>query len=118
MRAGSSADVPERGRLVVDIGDLTVGIFRLGGELHAYENTCPHMGGPVCQGLLIPGVTEKLGPQGVTLRQEFDEDDLHLVCPWHGFEFSVATGGHAGTGRPVLRSFPVIETGGEIYVEL
>jgi nitrite reductase/ring-hydroxylating ferredoxin subunit len=46
--------VPERGRLVVDCGGTSIGIFRLDGVLHAYENLCPHAGGPVCQGLMIP----------------------------------------------------------------
>ncbi len=49
-RAGRSDSIPDNGRLVVDIGDTTVGIFRVKGKLFAYENTCPHMGGPVCQG--------------------------------------------------------------------
>src|SRR5688572_30928605 len=54
--AARSDGIPEGGRLVVDIGDNTVGIFRVRGQLFAYENTCPHMGGPVCQGLIIPAV--------------------------------------------------------------
>ena len=56
--AGRSDAIPPNGRLVVDIGDTTVGIFRVGGKLFAYENSCPHMGGPVCQGLVIPAVRE------------------------------------------------------------
>jgi len=33
-------------RIVVD-GDLEIGVFRLGEEFFAWENNCPHMGGPV-----------------------------------------------------------------------
>ncbi|MBM9463588.1 Rieske 2Fe-2S domain-containing protein [Aeromicrobium sp. YIM 150415] len=118
VAVGDSEDVPERGRLVVDIGDRTVGVFRVAGQLRAYENTCPHMGGPVCQGLIIPGVRENLDEGGMTVGQEFDEEDLRIVCPWHGFEFSIDTGRHAGAGRPRLRSFPVDERDGVIYVEI
>ena len=56
--AANSADIPENGRLVVDVGDTTIGIFRVGGRLFAYENSCPHMGGPLCQGRDIPAVSE------------------------------------------------------------
>src|SRR5579871_4489712 len=38
---GPSGDLPDGGRLVVDVGALTIGIFRVGGRLFAYENTCP-----------------------------------------------------------------------------
>ena len=41
--AASSDRIPDNGRLVVDIGESTVGIFRVGGRLFAYTNTCPHM---------------------------------------------------------------------------
>jgi nitrite reductase/ring-hydroxylating ferredoxin subunit len=48
--AGKANDVPERGRLVIEAGGRTIGIYRLDGKLYAYENICPHQGGPVCQG--------------------------------------------------------------------
>jgi nitrite reductase/ring-hydroxylating ferredoxin subunit len=112
-----SDELPEQGRLVLDVGNLTVGLFRLHGTVHAYENTCPHMGGPVCQGLLIPGVRELVGERGETVGHAYDEDDLHVVCPWHGYEYSIASGRHAGTGRPRLRSLPVREADGVIYGE-
>lgn len=118
MEICDSDQVPERGRLVVDVADRTVGVFRLSGELHAYENSCPHMGGPVCQGLMIPRVLENLGPHGETVGQEFDEDDLHIVCPWHGYEFSISNGRHAGTGSPRLRRFPAREEDGKVYVTI
>ena len=58
--AGPSTGVPEKGRLVVDASDRTIGIFRIDGKLYAYENRCPHQGGPVCQGMVTPGVVELL----------------------------------------------------------
>ena len=64
--AGRSDGIAEKGRLVVDIGDKTVGVFRVNGRLFAYENTCPHMGGPVCQGLVIPAVRELINDKQVS----------------------------------------------------
>jgi nitrite reductase (NADH) small subunit len=41
-RVASSGEAAEGGRLIVDIGDTTIGIFRFKNALHAYENVCPH----------------------------------------------------------------------------
>jgi nitrite reductase/ring-hydroxylating ferredoxin subunit len=113
---GDSQEVPERGRIVVDAAGLTIDVFRLDGSLFAYENVCVHQGGPVCQGRLIPRVQEAVDEGMVSLGMEFDANDLHIVCPWHGFEYSVRTGRHAGDTRLRLRSFPVSEDNGQIYI--
>ena len=115
---GSSADVPEGGRLVVDAGEKTIGVFRFQGRLHAYENTCPHMGGPVCQGLIIPAVNEVLDEQRASTGFAFDEGDLRVVCPWHGFEFSIQTGCHPAAPRFKLLPVTVEEQDGTIYVSV
>ena len=116
--AGGSAEVPERGRLVVEAGETSVGIFRLDGVLHAYENRCTHAGGPICQGLLVPRVVELLDERRAIIGSAFDETELHVACPWHGAEYSVRTGRHAGGGAMALRRIPVEERGGRIYVTL
>ena len=113
---GSSADVPEGGRLVVDAGEKTIGVFRAGGRLYAYENTCPHQGGPVCQGLVIPAVNEVLDEQRASTGFAFDADDLRIVCPWHGFEFSIKTGCHPAAPQMKLLAVEVTEQDGTIYV--
>ncbi len=113
---GASERVPEDGRLVVDIGDKTIGIFRVEGKLYAWENTCPHQGGPVCQGKIIPPVTEVIESGGESRGFTFDESGLHIVCPWHGFEYDIRTGVHPG--RPSARLIRVaVEEGADgIYV--
>ena len=102
-----SDSITDGGRLVVDVGDTTVGIFRVGGRLYAYENTCPHQGGPVCQGTLLPGVVEMLNEANESTGFGFDEADPRVVCPWHGYEFRITTGCHPAKSsirlRPVAR---------------
>ena len=117
-RAGRSDGIPEHGRLVVDIGDRTVGIFRVGGQLFAYENTCPHMGGPVCQGLIIPAVRELINDRQVSTGYAFDESEMRIVCPWHGYEFSIETGSHPAKSSIRLKQVAVEEEGGQVYVTL
>lgn len=116
--AGPSASIPEKGRLVVDIGDRTVGIFRVGGRLFAYENSCPHMGGPVCQGLMIPAVREVVGEDRVSRGYAFDDSEMRIVCPWHGYEFAIETGSHPAKRSIRLTAVTVDEAGGEVYVTL
>lgn len=115
---GASERVPEGGRLVIDVGGKTVGVFRVGGKLYAWENICAHQGGPVCQGKIIPRVTEIIEPGGESRGFAFDESSLHIVCPWHGFEYDIKTGVHPG--RPVAKLIPVtVEEGaGQIYVTI
>ena len=116
--AGSSDAIPENGRLVVDIGGTTVGIFRTGGRLVAYENSCPHMGGPVCQGLIIPAVREVIDERRASTGYAFDESEMRIVCPWHGYEFAIETGAHPAKSSIRLKPVPVEESGGDIYVTL
>ena len=116
--AGRSDRIPEQGRLVVDIGERTVGIFRVGGKLFAYHNTCPHMGGPVCQGLVIPAVRELVNEKQVSTGYAFDESEMRIVCPWHGYEFSIETGSHPAKPSIRLTRVAVEEEGGDVYVTL
>jgi nitrite reductase/ring-hydroxylating ferredoxin subunit len=116
--AGRSESIPEKGRLVVDVGEKTVGLFRVNGRLFAYENTCPHMGGPVCQGLIIPAVRELINDKQVSTGYAFDESEMRIVCPWHGYEFKIETGSHPAKESIRLKAVAVEEAGGEVYVTL
>jgi nitrite reductase/ring-hydroxylating ferredoxin subunit len=117
---GAGDDVPERGRLVVaidaDRGRVTVGVFRFRGRLFAYENVCAHQGGPACQGRIVSRVRERLDAQQRSLGTVFDEDTMHIVCPWHGFEYDVTTGRHPGRPDYALRPVTVDEEDGRVRV--
>ena len=115
--AGLSGEVAERGRLVIEAGEQSVGIFRVEGKLYAYLNICVHRGGPVCQGQIMDRVIEMIDPE--TRMQHglsFDKSDPHVVCPWHGFEYSIKTGFHAVDHTIKLTPVPVEEEEGTIYV--
>jgi nitrite reductase/ring-hydroxylating ferredoxin subunit len=117
---GASDEIAERGRLVVSVdaptGSVTLGVFRFGGRLYAYENVCAHQGGPACQGRIVSRVRERLDDGKASRGLEFDPDTMHMVCPWHGFEYDVTTGAHPGRADFALRPFPVEENGGRIRV--
>lgn len=115
---GPAEDIPERGALLAHAGEVQVGVFRVGGDLYAYENRCPHQGGPVCRGDVVGRLQELLGDGGVTLALVESEDRIDLACPWHGWEYDLRTGAHIGNPSIRLRSFPVYEQDGDVYVEL
>ena len=113
---GKVADVPEGGRLVIDAAQTSVGLFRVEGKLYAYENICMHQGGPVCQGKMLSRVVENIDANQMMHGERFDDGDPHIICPWHGYEYSIKTGRHAGRPSIALRSVPVEEVEGSIYV--
>lgn len=111
-----SEELAEGQRKLLDVDGMVIGVMRARGKLHAFLNICPHQGGPVCEGRMIHRVEEVLGEHKTYLSMRFVEEDLHIVCPWHGWEFNLDTGRCAGDGKHGLRRFPVSEREGEIYV--
>lgn len=112
------ADIAEGGRKVVVADGVEIGVFRVGGNLVAWRNQCPHQGGPVCQGKLMKCVEERLDGERRSLGIHYKDGAVNLICPWHGWEFDVATGRHAGIERIRLGSVPVKQRDGAIYVVL
>ncbi len=112
------AEFADRDRRVIAADGLEIGVFRLGERVFAYQNRCPHQGGPVCQGKLMPKVEQPLGPDGTALTMRFSETVVHLVCPWHGYEFELDTGQHPGSATTRLRRFRTEIRDGAVYVLL
>ena len=72
---------------IVHVNGREIGVFNLNGEYFALANRCPHEGGPLCQGKIIPLVqSDGPGHYRLARHQEF------LRCPWHGWEFEIRTG--------------------------
>lgn len=113
---GPSSDIPEGGRLVVDVGGVEVGIFRVDDRLYAYRNVCAHAGGPVCQGKILPRVEETLDEQRRSNGHRWVEDEPRIACPWHGYEYDLKTGLNPAKRGLRLRSYPVVESGGNVYL--
>jgi nitrite reductase (NADH) small subunit len=115
-RIGEAAEVPEGRFLCRRVGDRDIGVIRVGGELRAYENRCPHQGGPVCLGEVVPHREAVLAPDGRWLGERDAPDDVEVACPWHGFSFRVRSGENIADARLRLRSWAVVERSGAIYV--
>jgi nitrite reductase (NADH) small subunit len=109
-------DMADGERKIIIDDKVEIGVFRVDGTFYAWRNECPHQGGPVCQGQLMQGVEERLDAQRRSLGIHYRAGSLNIVCPWHGFEFDVRTGRHAGFAAMRLASYPVKLRDGEIYV--
>jgi nitrite reductase/ring-hydroxylating ferredoxin subunit len=115
---GKAANFPDPGRRVIDADGAEVGIFCVNGRFTAFENVCPHMGGPVCQGKIIARVEERIAEDKTSLGFAFSRDRTNVACPWHGYEFDIATGEHQGNPRMKLRPVKIEVVDGDLVVSL
>lgn len=115
---GRSADVRDGAVVIVSTPDVEVGVFRRGEDFYAYENVCLHQGGPVCEGMVIPKVEDVIAPDRTLRGQRFVADEMHFVCPWHGYEYKLETGECIGQPGMRLRKFNVVQREGNVYVEV
>ena len=115
---GKASAFPDPGRKVVEVDGVEVGVFCLNGRFTAFENVCPHMGGPVCQGKIIARVQELLAQDKTSLGLSFSKDHTNVACPWHGYEFDIVTGQHQGNPRMRLRPVRIATVDGDLVVTL
>ncbi len=117
LYVGQVDEFEDRDRKIIAQGDLEIGVFYVDGEFYAYENNCAHQGGPACQGKIINRVEEIIHETEKTAHGlRFSETDVHIVCPWHGFEYNVKTGRHPGSRNVRLKPYPVAVRDGDVYV--
>jgi nitrite reductase (NADH) small subunit len=85
IAVGRADEVPIGGRKIVQIDNLSIGIFHLPEGFYALRNYCPHQGAPLCEGSVHgtnrPGMEFDPALEGRVLR-----------CPWHGWEFDIPSG--------------------------
>lgn len=72
VKVAKVSDLPETGKLCLEVEDRFVVIVRLGEEFFCLDDVCTHDGGPLGEG-------------------ELDSEGC-LVCPRHGARFDVRTG--------------------------
>jgi nitrite reductase (NADH) small subunit len=116
--AGRIADYADGDRKVVECGEFEVGVFRIGDDFYGWHNRCAHRAGPVCQGRIMKRVLEPVASDKTVRAQAYDEAESQIVCPWHGYEFSIKTGHHQGSTKFRLRKADLVVRDGEIYVSV
>jgi nitrite reductase/ring-hydroxylating ferredoxin subunit len=110
------ADFDDGERKIVKAGGRSIGVFRAGDRFYAIRNRCPHQGGPLCLGPIVP--TVRSAEPG---RYEIDHAPAPFVaCPWHRWEYDLATGqSFMGPDATRVRSYDVsVQPGGTVREEL
>jgi nitrite reductase (NADH) small subunit len=83
-------------RFVVE--GLSIAVFRQrDGSLFATEDRCPHLGGPLSEGVVGGG---------------------QVICPYHSYRFDLATGACANDSSCSLRTYAVHEERGMLLLRL
>ena len=100
----------------VNLKDKEIGLFHENGEYYAVLNYCPHFGAPVCAGKVFQGCVTASGTVGEPLG--FDPNRSVLRCPWHHWEFDLASGKALAPIRQRLRTYPVRVEDGALWVDI
>ncbi len=63
-------------------------------------------------------VIEPVAEDRTIRSQQYDQSETNIVCPWHGYEYSIKTQYHQGNSRVRLRKAHMTIREGEIYVRV
>ena len=78
--ANTDEILPGQAKLV-EVNGTEIALFNIGGQFHAIDNSCTHVGGPLCEGEI---------------------SGSEVTCPWHGAVFEVTTG--CAVGPPAMEA--------------
>jgi 3-phenylpropionate/trans-cinnamate dioxygenase ferredoxin subunit len=99
---------------LVQIEGREVGIVRTAAGVFALGNRCPHQGAPICRGR-VTGTMVASNPGEYV----YGEEEVVVRCPWHGYEFSLATGlSYGGVTKGRVPVFPVEVRDGVVHCAL
>lgn len=95
VAVGRVDDIPPLQGRSVTVAGRRIAIFQTATGPRALDNACPHLGGPLADGLL--------------------GDDC-VVCPLHGWRIDLATGRVEGQPDERVATIPVVERDGWLYL--
>jgi nitrite reductase/ring-hydroxylating ferredoxin subunit len=110
-----ASEMQDGDRRIVVAGANEIGVLYKDGTYFAYSNNCVHSGGPACEGIMINRVVDLIADDRTYQGQTFS-DEVHFVCPWHGYEFELKTGECVGDRRLKLKKFDVVRRGDDVFV--
>ena len=97
VRVAGTADVQPGHGIVAEVNGKILAVFNVDGTFHAIDNTCLHRGGPLGEG---------------------DVEGSVVTCPWHGWQFNVATGECVNNPSGKVESYQVSVDGNDVKVLL
>jgi nitrite reductase/ring-hydroxylating ferredoxin subunit len=105
-------------KTITDDG-LEICVIHTDGEFYALGNRCPHRGGCLHKGEVNHEVSEdrETACQGQRPELVFTNEKV-VTCPWHGWEYYIDTGEHAGDPTEGVPRYDTVIEDGNVYVEL
>ena len=95
VKAAETHEIPTGKLKLVDVHGERVAIANVSGSFFAFSDECTHDGGPLAEGEL--------------------EGEI-VTCPWHKWDFDIASGRCAVDARLRVRRYAVRVEGDDIYV--
>jgi len=96
VKVAAADELREEGRLLARADGRAIALFHHEGEYRAVDNRCPHMGFPLTEGTVEDGI---------------------LTCHWHHARFELSCGDTFDPWADDVRSFPIEERDGAVYVD-
>ncbi len=78
--------------------EIEIAVFNINGKYYAISNTCQHQGGPLSEGIL-------------------DIEKKIVMCPWHGWKYSVIDGRAPHKGGDSVNSYEIKVVEDKLYVD-
>lgn len=95
---GRVEDLPAEGTgRCLEVGGRRYALFRRAGGVHVLDDSCPHMGASLGEGVLSRG---------------------EVTCPWHGWHFNLSSGCNADGLDARVAVYPARIVGDRIQAEL
>ena len=91
------SELPEREGFLFRFGPHQLALFRVGEEVRAIDNLCPHAGADLASGYT---------------------DGNTVACPWHCWEFETATGKCTTVAGADVETYRVVIEEGFVKIEL
>lgn len=115
---GPVAELPPGTRQIVVPfrGRAGIGVFNVNGVYYALRNLCPHKLGPLCTGRVSGRVEAAAPPSTYAPDLEVVRDGEIIRCPWHLWEFEIATGRCLVDPKMRVKTYPVVVEEGQIVV--
>lgn len=97
VRVAGTSDVQPGHGVVAEVNGKALAVFNVDGVFHVIDNVCAHRGGPLGEGEVQGSV---------------------VTCPWHGWQFNVATGACENNPSGKVEVYQVKVEGNDVKVVL
>ena len=98
VKVATVDEVPAGQAKLVEVNGQEIALFNLGGAFHALDNSCTHVGGPLCEGEIT---------------------GTEVTCPWHGAVFDVTSGQVLGPpAASNVDRYNVVVEGADVKIEI